>query len=114
MEDDDEYDEEEEEIEVTQEQKDAELLKYAKVGDLKEVKRCTKDGADPNAKSPDNWSPILWASCKGHIDVVQYLLDRGAGQEYARRPAPVESKMESKTQGAKKKETKKKNFKEKN
>ena len=73
MDDDDEYDgEEEEEVEITQEEKDAELLKFAKLGNLKEVKRCAKDGADPNAKAPDKWSPILWASCNGHMDVVQY------------------------------------------
>ena len=95
---DDEYGEEEEEVEITQEEKDAELLKYAKSGDLKEIKRCVKDGANPNAKAPDNWSPILWASCNGHLDVVQYLLDRGAGQEYAKRSSLVESKTESKTQ----------------
>ena len=102
MDDDDEYDgEEEEEVEITQEEKDAELLKFAKLGNLKEVKRCAKDGADPNAKAPDKWSPILWASCNGHMDVVQYLLDRGAGQEYAKRPMLIESKTESKSQDVK-------------
>lgn len=102
MDDDDEYDgEEEEEVEITQEEKDAELLKFAKLGNLKEVKRCAKDGADPNAKAPDKWSPILWASCNGHMDVVQYLLDRGAGQEYAKRPVLIESKTESKSQDVK-------------
>ena len=81
-EEDEDYGEEEEEIEISQEEKDAELLTFAKAGNLREVKRCVKDGANICAKAPDSWSPILWASCNGHLDVVQYLLDRGAGEEY--------------------------------
>ena len=92
------YGEEEEEIEISQEEKDAELLTFAKVGNLREIKRCVKDGANICAKAPDNWSPILWASCNGHLDVVKYLLDRGAGEEYAKRAPAAESKTESKTE----------------
>jgi hypothetical protein len=90
--------EEEEEIEVTQEEKDASLLEAAKIGDVKDMKRWVKDGASVTVTAADGWTPLVWAACNGYTDAVQYLLEQGAGQQYVKRssattdPPPAASK----------------------
>jgi ankyrin repeat protein len=69
----------------------------AEAGDLAEVQRLV--GEDPgllNAKGPYGSTPLMWASGRGRIEVVRWLLDQGAAfgtaiycATWERRPAVV-------------------------
>lgn len=28
------------------------------------------------------WTPLVWAACKGHLNIVKFLLSKGAGDQY--------------------------------
>jgi ankyrin repeat protein len=42
------------------------------------VKRLLDGGADVNARGEDGYTPLHGATCWGHLDVVKFLVDRGA------------------------------------
>jgi ankyrin repeat protein len=56
---------------------DQELIEAVREINLPEVRRLLRDGADVNA-SCYGWTPLTWASMKGHVQVVKELLEHGA------------------------------------
>ncbi len=38
-------------------------------------------GADVNARADDGWTPLMYASARGHMKVAEALLDAGADKE---------------------------------
>ena len=44
---------------------------------LEEIKSIIEKGGDINAKSNCGWTPLMWASVNGHLDVVKYLIIEG-------------------------------------
>ena len=57
------------------------LGRAAMRGDTSAVRRLLNDGVAPDATDAEHsnpWTPIMWASAKGHPDVVRLLLDAGA------------------------------------
>jgi len=59
------------------------LLNAARDGDLVQVLASMRAGADVNARSGINrYTPLIWASVRGHTDIVYALLEAGAEVEY--------------------------------
>lgn len=55
------------------------LLSSAERGDVQKIKDCLRDGADPNfCDVARSRCPLSLATIKGHKDVVQLLLEKGA------------------------------------
>lgn len=50
----------------------------SKNGDLKEVKRLVKNGLSINTRDTAGWLPLHEACNRGHADVVEFLLSKGA------------------------------------
>jgi len=59
------------------------LLEAAENGDLIEVQTALENGANPNAKDNDGWTPLHWAAQDGHVEIVKILLERGADPRIA-------------------------------
>lgn len=55
-----------------------ELLNVAKKGDAAAVKSLLAKGADVNAKTRYNQTPLMFAAQQGHIEIVKTLLEAGA------------------------------------
>ncbi len=55
-----------------------EALKFQNTGDLDKIKRMVADGADINAQDNFDWTPLIHATHRNHINAVLYLLNRGA------------------------------------
>ena len=47
----------------------------AKEGNLVKVKYCVNSGIDKDAKDYDGWTALHYASWKGHLEIVQYLIE---------------------------------------
>ncbi len=59
--------------------KNAKLIRAAQDGDLRAVQRLSAAGAETNAKeSAYKGTALIWAVQKGHMEVVDFLLRRGA------------------------------------
>ncbi len=58
--------------------KNADLIYAARIGDVDWLAEMIKGGADVNAASDDQETPLLWACFNGHVKVVKILLDHGA------------------------------------
>ncbi len=56
---------------------DADLIKAAYSGNLSDVERLLKNGANVNAKRDDGITALMGASIEGHEDVVALLLTKG-------------------------------------
>jgi len=54
------------------------LQHAADKGDANLVASLIAEGADPNARTENNWTPLMLATIKGHTEIVQRLLDKGA------------------------------------
>ncbi|MDH5637320.1 MAG: ankyrin repeat domain-containing protein [Nitrospinota bacterium] len=57
--------------------------KLSKAGDIEGLLVWLKEGNDPNQYDKDGWTPLLWASVRGHSDVVKMLLKNGADVDIA-------------------------------
>jgi ankyrin repeat protein len=57
---------------------DQELIEAARENNLAEVGRLLIVGADVNAKDSEDWTPLHWASNRGHVQVFIELLQHGA------------------------------------
>src|SRR5215813_5986299 len=55
-----------------------ELLNAAKRGDAAAVKSLLAKGADVNAKTRYNQTPLMFAAEKGHLEIVKVLIETGA------------------------------------
>jgi len=55
-----------------------ELLSAAKKGDAAAVKSLLAKGADVNAKTRYNQTPLMFAAEKGHLEIVKALIEAGA------------------------------------
>ena len=77
----------ESEEEVPQEEKDQELFNAAKRGDLVHCKTSLENGASATHTGGDGWTPLLWASCNGHVNVAELLIGApyNAGDPYVAR-----------------------------
>jgi hypothetical protein len=64
-----------EEEEIPQEEKDRDLFNAAKLGNLAAVKTALEMGASPTHTGGDGWSPLLWSSCNGHLEVAELLMN---------------------------------------
>jgi ankyrin repeat protein len=54
------------------------LILAANNGHLNAVKVMLENFADIEARSNDGRTPLIWASHWGHVDIVLYLIERGA------------------------------------
>ena len=52
-----------------------EILEAAKEGNLVKVKYCVNKGVDKDAKDYDGWTALHYATWKGHLEIVQYLIE---------------------------------------
>src|SRR5262249_35904692 len=59
-------------------QANALLLEGAKNGRLDSVQRALYAGADIECCDKDGHTSVKWASANGHVEVLQYLVDKGA------------------------------------
>lgn len=58
---------------------DWEIFLAAEQNNLKKVKELLDKGLDPNIRDTDRGStPLHWASTKGHIDIIEALINAGA------------------------------------
>ena len=63
--------------------RDAELSRACYDGLLEKVKRLLAEGADINApEKPGGYTPLLRASQRDHVELANYLLERGADHTY--------------------------------
>ena len=55
-----------------------ELIRDASRGDVLEVERLIKSGADLNIRDNDGWTALIWASRWDRIEVVKLMIEAGA------------------------------------
>jgi ankyrin repeat protein len=59
--------------------RESNLLEVSSLGNLKAVQQYIMGGVNPNCQHPMNkWTPLHWAVKRGHVPIVQYLLDNGS------------------------------------
>jgi ankyrin repeat protein len=54
------------------------LIEAIKQGDLEEVKRLVKEGADVNAKDCFKYTTLILACCYKYFEIAHFLIDNGA------------------------------------
>jgi ankyrin repeat protein len=60
-------------------------IRAAKSGNLAEVTQWLEAGNDPDQYDASGWTPLLWASARGHSEVVELLLENGADIAFPQR-----------------------------
>lgn len=54
------------------------MLKACESGDLEQVGKFLQDGFDVNLRDAEGWSALIVSAKLGHVDLVRFLLHRGA------------------------------------
>ena len=55
------------------------LIEVVKNNDINRVNSILNNGKENiNAKDRDGWTALIWASCKGYLEIVKYLVENGA------------------------------------
>jgi ankyrin repeat protein len=57
--------------------RDDKLILAAERGQLDQVRTYLEAGADPNARSKDSFTVLMWAAARSHVEVVKLLLEAG-------------------------------------
>ncbi|MDG7052918.1 MAG: ankyrin repeat domain-containing protein, partial [Wolbachia endosymbiont of Alcedoecus sp.] len=65
-------------IEQVQSDLDKELLTAVQNGDLNKVKSLISRSANVNTRDKYSWTPLHWAAYKGHLEVAEFLVKKGA------------------------------------
>lgn len=89
-----EEDEEERERRIKEEYNPG-LIKAARKGDLEEVKKFLERGAQIMAEDKSKWNALIWAANVGSVEVVRFLLAKGAGSIYRKGYVGTKSNPES-------------------
>lgn len=50
------------------------LFERIRIGDLEGVREAIAAGVDVNATDGDGWTPLHWAACCGHAEIVRLLM----------------------------------------
>lgn len=53
-------------------------VQAARAGDIEKLRAWLRESNNPNDYDADGWTPLLWASARGHAEAVRVLLDAGA------------------------------------
>jgi len=53
------------------------FLKAIREGDIKIVRACLAEGADPNTRDQYNLTALMWSARRGHFDVFSALVKAG-------------------------------------
>jgi len=61
--------------------RDSELIAAAKLGDLRRARELVTAGTPVDVADRRGYTPLMWSSASGAIDVTRYLLDSGARVE---------------------------------
>lgn len=69
------------------------MLKFSQKGDLSEVTRCIEKKANINFQDRKKWTAMVWASCNGHIDILKYLIEKGAAHYYTDKTVEVRKEI---------------------
>lgn len=92
--DNDDYDESsEEKEEMSQEQKNKNLLAFVKAGDVPNATNMIQAGADPCFEE-NGWNPLLWAACNGNEELVRLLIRNNAHLMYKEQEEPNQDQAE--------------------
>ena len=79
--DDESFDEEDEDKQMTQGERDQMLLTAVKDNNYEGVTEALKIGADPCIEE-NEWNPLLWAACNGNEEIVRILIKNQAHLKY--------------------------------
>ena len=60
---------------------DDELMSAAEQGDIRRVRELLEQGADPDYKTKDGVTPLLWAATACNHELVRLLLNAGANRD---------------------------------
>ena len=55
------------------------IQQAAREGNIEAVKQHIANDTDVNAKDGYGWPPLHWPACRGHKEVVELLIEKGAG-----------------------------------
>ena len=62
----------------SKEELNAQLIEAAEAGNIKNVKKLLKQGAEVDARDNYGWTALMRAAMWGHLDVVKFLAELGA------------------------------------
>ncbi len=63
---------------LPQSELDSRLVRAAEAGNIEQIKRFIRMGADLNGRDEDGWTPYLAASCNGRLQAMNMLKSMGA------------------------------------